>query len=154
MTGQREPVDRALLAETVRLYGMAIEYRGQVFNPAEVVVHINGVTDSAKLSAAYQVMLRWQARNRGLETDRLFYEMADALRTAVREPAPVAVPVSCRYRTDLGSEYHVHADRSVSYHPQLPAQLRAMTADEIEAAAAAGHLTPFRVTGDVPPEGP
>lgn len=79
MTGQREPVDRELLAETVRVYGTAIEYRGQVFNPADVIVHTNGVTDSAKLSAAWQVMLRWQARNRGLETDRLFYEMANAL---------------------------------------------------------------------------
>lgn len=81
MTDQREPVDRDLLAETVRLYGMAIEYKGQLFNPADVVVHTNGVTDSAKLSAAWQVMLRWQARNRGLEADRLFYEMADALRS-------------------------------------------------------------------------
>jgi hypothetical protein len=56
-----------------------------------------------------------------------------------KKPPPRA-PVAQRYRTELGSEYHVHADRTVSYHSRPPAELAVLTANEIEAAAAAGHL--------------
>jgi len=66
VTDQREPVDRELLAETIRLYGTAIEYRGQVFNPADVVVHTNGVTAAAKLSAVWSVLDRWRQSPQGV----------------------------------------------------------------------------------------
>lgn len=85
MTGPCEPVDRDLLAETVRLFGMAVEYKGQVFNPAEVMVHTDGVTDAHRLSLVWAVMNRWTRPDCAPTTDeatRLLGEIREALTVA------------------------------------------------------------------------
>jgi hypothetical protein len=50
------------------------------------------VTDREKLKAAWTVIMRWQARNRGLETNSLYHEMANALTMGIDLP-PVELPV-------------------------------------------------------------
>jgi hypothetical protein len=76
-------------------------------------------------------------------------QLADAFAKAANW-AGVGVPVVARYRGEFGSEYHVHADRSVSYHSQPPLELLALTADEVEAEAAAGHLQRLYEPGECP----
>ena len=91
-THEREPVDCGLLTDTIRTFGMAIEYRGQVFNPMDVVVHTNGMTDIRRISLVWSVVNRWSRPDCAPtepEAEQLLNEIREVLAVA---PEPVDVP--------------------------------------------------------------
>lgn len=85
----REPVDRELLADTIHLYGTAIEYKGQVFNPVDVFIHTNGTTDARRVSLIWSVVNRWTRPDCAPTTDE-----ARQLLSEVREMLTGGQPLS------------------------------------------------------------
>lgn len=105
MTDQREPVDRELLDETIRLFGMAVEYKGQVFNPAKVVVHTNGVTDAHRLSLVWAVVNRW-SRPDCAPTEPEATQLLGEIREALAVPQLVAEKSGWREDPDCVASGH------------------------------------------------